>query len=179
LSASGWQIGQREAFGQSYFLLSSVWPLVDGIYPALFPESVVALTKGIIRDMATSKLQWVCVGLAVVAVTGLWGAKNLHSQPIPAPIPAAEPAYVPMVVATAPAKFFPVFDGKAIRLELKSAKEILVDPEVKMIGTRTFIVGERVSASAGGKLWIPVEDVISIGEFKDLQHLKQYWKVEH
>jgi hypothetical protein len=141
------------------------------------PETVVVLAKGVMRDMTMSKVQWACVVLVTVAATGLWGVGHLQSQP--APLPPA--VYVPqdVIPAATPAFALPAFQGKALRVELKNLKEILVDPEVKMLGTRTFIVGERVSREGGGKLWIPVEDVVSIGEFKDLNDLKKYWKIEH
>jgi RNA polymerase sigma factor (sigma-70 family) len=161
-------------------LLSAVSKLSVGTHGVAtgVPEAVVVLAKGVMREMTISKVQWACVALLTVAATGLWGVSHLQSQPAPLPpvyevIPAAAP--IPAAVTYAPA----AFQGKALRVELKSLKEILVDPEVKMLGTRTFIVGERVSREGGGKLWIPIEDVVSIGEFKDLNDLKKYWKIEY
>jgi RNA polymerase sigma factor (sigma-70 family) len=143
------------------------------------PEAVVVLAKGVMRDMTMSKVQWACVALVTVAATGLWGVSHLQSQPVPLPPAVYVPQDVIPAATASPATFAPAFQGKALRVELKGLKEILVDPEVKMLGTRTFIVGERVSREGGGKLWIPIEDVVSIGEFKDLNDLKKYWKIEY
>src|SRR5262249_27804062 len=103
------------------------------------PEDVVVLAKGVMRDMTMSKVQWVCVELVTVAATGLWGVSHLQSQPAPL-LPVYEPQVVIPAATATPAIFAPAFQGKALRVELKNLKEILVDPEVKMLGTRTFIV---------------------------------------
>ena len=140
-------------------------------------ETVIALTKGVIQEMVQSKLKWACTVLILALGSGLLGVNVLQSQttsvaqdrvlePPPPPIPAYVPAAIPLV-----------FEGKALRVALKTKEgairtpEILLDPEIKYLGTRAFLVGKKPARN--GKSWIPVEDLASIGEFKDLSELNK------
>jgi RNA polymerase sigma factor (sigma-70 family) len=136
-------------------------------------ETIVALANGVMREMALSKLKWVCAVVVVAAGTGLWGMNFLHSQQPNRVVPPPPAAPGPGTADVAHA-----FEGKAIRVEGKNLKqrsgaEILLDPEVKTLGSRTFIVGHSTSS---GRLWIPVEDVTAIAEYKDLAELRKVWK---
>jgi hypothetical protein len=127
--------------------------------------------------MAQSKLKLACTVLILAVGGGLVGVNVLQSQttrvaqvPEPPPAVAAPITYVPVAIPL-------VFDGKALRITMKTkdgvmrTPEILLDPEVKYLGTRTFVVGKRPNSA--GKIWIPVEDLASIGEFKDIGELNK------
>ena len=127
------------------------------------PE-VAALTEGVIQAMFVNKLRIAVAALLllVAVLTGL--SFSLHAQ-IPGNANAGQPA---------------PFSGKAVFVEAgKNVMTVLEDVQVRTIGNRTFIVGRAVRENyitqepfPGTTVWVPIETVERIVEFKDLADLK-------
>lgn len=73
------------------------------------------------------------------------------------------------------------FAGHALAVHLKRADQsfmCLVDPEVRMLGDRSFLTGSPLDDPIkASRVWIPLSDVTEIQEFNDAKELGKWYKV--
>lgn len=73
------------------------------------------------------------------------------------------------------------FTGKVLAISTKNANApggLMEKVQVRTLGGRPFLVGESADERMprGAKIWIPVEDVIQVVEFKSLEEARQVFR---
>lgn len=115
------------------------------------------------------------ISLLALAVVSLCG----DDRP---PSPKPKPGFQPHLLQAAPRSAGgEVFAGRAVAITLKSDPEYgiyLEQPLVQRLGQNSFLVGTGLDSgigewTAGRRLWVAVDDISEIIEFKDVEELRE------